>query len=319
MKAMLIINPIAGSRHRVDVAKFVNDRLTPLGWQIEVRLTTAAGDATAFAAEAAEKGYDAVLTAGGDGTVNETASALCDKNVALGILPCGSGNGLARHAGIPMGVAGACEVISRRHVEAIDYATVDGRPFFCTFGVGFDAEVSHRFAMYKRRGLLTYLRSTFETFTRFEPERYTLRSGDTVLTRQALLVAVCNASQYGNNAYIAPQASVLDGLLDVTIVHVGNALSTALVGVDLLTGYIDRNTLIETMRTRTLTIERKSPGPAHIDGEPVRLGRKIEIECHPGGLRVFTPQKETKFAPIITPMTSAIADVRSRIDDIMGS
>ncbi len=113
-------------------------------------------------------------------------------------------------------------------------------------------------------------------------------------------MAVCNASQYGNNAYIAPSASINDGLLDVTIIHAGNTLSTALVGVDMLTGFIERNMLIHTFRTDNIIIERERKGASHVDGEPMEMDRRLSIRCHHNGLKVFTPTVVHPFRPILT-------------------
>lgn len=317
MKALLIINPISGTQKKDGLDSYVRQRLEPLGWEIETAFTSCRGDATRLASQAVADGYDAVFAAGGDGTVNETAAALCDSTTALGIVPCGSGNGLARHAGIQVGIREGIDVILENNPVAADYMTINGRPCFCTFGVGFDAAVSEAFAKKKTRGKLSYIQSTFETYQKYEPELYTIEINGKVITEKAFLVAVCNASQYGNNAYIAPKASITDGLLDVTLVHAGNTFNTALVGVDLLTGFLEKNALIDTLRTSELIISRKKPGPAHIDGEPVTLGERIHILCHPGKLKLFMPVKQHEFTPIITPISSMFNDFKVAINNLI--
>ncbi len=317
MKARLIINPISGTASKEGLDRFVADTLSRHGWEIETVLTRGRGDATRLAAEAADAGYDAVFAAGGDGTVNETAGALCNRSTALGIIPCGSGNGLARHLGIPVDVREGVDVIARHKPLAIDYATVDGRKFFCTFGVGFDAAVSEAFSHKKRRGKFTYLRSTIQTYTRFRPERYTITAGGETLTEEAFLVAVCNASQYGNNAYIAPRAVIDDGLLDVTIIHAGNPFSTALVGIDLLTGMIEKNVLIHTFRTPSLTIHRTDGGPVHLDGEPLVMGKSMDISCRHRALNVIAPPQTEEIKPFVTPATAMIKDFHIAVNKIL--
>lgn len=316
MKVRLIINPISGTRNKAGLDRLVAESLSPLGWEVETVYTKGHGDATRLALSAVEKGCGIVLAAGGDGTINETAAALCGTGVVLGILPCGSGNGLARHLGIPIDIREGLKVILENHPEDIDYATVNDNKFFCTFGVGFDAAVSAAFARKKTRGKLTYIQSTFETYASYEPEYYTISANGKKLTERAFLVAVCNASQYGNNAYIAPRATMTDGLLDITIIHAGNPLSTMLVGVDMLTGYTYRNALVDTIRVSSATIERKHPGPAHIDGEPVALGETLEVRCHPGQLWLYTNPDERPFRPIITPIASMIREARYSINRI---
>ncbi len=316
MKARLIINPISGTRSKAGLDRLVDESLAPLGWETEVTYTQCHGDATRLASEAVALGFDAVLAAGGDGTINETAAALCGTRTILGILPCGSGNGLARHLGIPVDLREGLKVITENHPMAIDYATVNNRKFFCTFGVGFDAAVSAAFARKKTRGKFTYLQSTFETYANYTPELYTISANGRVVTERAFLVAVCNASQYGNNAYIAPHASIDDGLLDVTIIHAGNTLSTALVGVDMMTGMIERNMLINTFRTSNIVIERENPGMAHLDGEPLEIEKRLDISCHHHSLNVYTPREVRSFVPIITPMASMFNDFRLAVSHL---
>lgn len=316
MKARLIINPISGTANKDGLDRYVIDTLEPKGWEIETTFTQAHGDATRLAAEAVEKRYDAVFAAGGDGTVNESAAALCGSETALGIIPCGSGNGLARHLAIPIDIREGVKVIGDEEPRSIDYATVNDKKFFCTFGVGFDAAVSAAFAGKKRRGKLTYLQSTFETYAKYEPELYTISANGQRITEKAFLVAVCNASQYGNNAYIAPSATIDDGLLDVTIIHAGNPLSTALVGVDMLTGMLERNVLIHTFRAPSITIGRTRPGAVHLDGEPMDLTNTLNIVCHHKQLRVFAPSMLPEFKPIITPASAMFADLKIAINKL---
>lgn len=316
MKARLIINPISGTRNKLGLDRMVIDSLSPLGWEVEVVYTKGRGDATRLALEAVDKGCSTVLAAGGDGTINETAAALCGTGVVLGILPCGSGNGLARHLGIPVDLREGLRVILEDHPEDIDYASVNDKKFFCTCGVGFDAAVSEAFAKKKTRGKFTYLQSTFETYANYSPEYYTISANGRKLTEKAFLVAVCNASQYGNNAYIAPSAAINDGLLDVTIIHAGNTLSTALVGVDMLTGMIERNMLIHTFRTDNIIIERERKGASHVDGEPMEMDRRLSIRCHHNGLKVFTPTVVHPFRPILTPVSAMFNDFRIAVNNL---
>lgn len=310
---LLIINPISGVGSKESFEPMAREVLGPLGLEVKVAYTCARGDATRLARNAVRNGYYGVIAAGGDGTVNETARALCDSPLAMGIIPCGSGNGLARHLGIPMDPEAALRIIADGHIVRSDYGSVNGKPFFCTFGVGFDAAVSSNFAKQQRRGRLTYLRSAIEEYVKFHPQVYTISANGHVLTEKAFLVAVCNASQYGNNAYIAPEASTTDGLLDITIVHAGTPLDTALVGMDLFTGYINKNTLIHTFRAPAVVIYRQQSGEAHIDGEPVTLDDTMDIRCHQAALSLFTPEKESKFKPIITPIENAMRELASNV------
>ncbi len=320
-QVLLIINPISGVSGKEGLAEHTLSSLSHTGWDIEVAYTTCHGDAPRLAKDAVHRGVHAVLAAGGDGTVNETAAALCHSDTRLGIIPCGSGNGLARHLGIPIDIDDALAIIGRGKHLVCDYAEVNNKPFFCTFGVGFDAEVSWRFARQHRRGKLSYIRSTIAEYIRYRPQIYTIRANGSIVTDKAFLVAVCNASQYGNNAYIAPHASLTDGLLDVTIIHSGSALSTMVAGADLMTGLIDKNAIIDTFRADSIVIERAADGPAHIDGEPIHIDNVMDIRCHHAALSIFTPEEHDtrRFYPIVTPMTDAIKDMGLSIRHLLPS
>lgn len=309
-RLMLIINPISGTGSKRGVAETVCERLEPLGWSVDTRLTTARGDATRLGREAVEKGYYGVLACGGDGTVNETARALCDSDTALGILPAGSGNGLARHLGLPMDIEMALDTIEENNVVDSDFGSVNGRPFFCTFGLGFDAAVSHRFARAHRRGLLSYITSTLSEYVQYRPQTYTVSANGKILTEKAFLIAVCNASQWGNNAYIAPQASITDGLLDITIVHSGTPIDAAVMGMDIFMGYINKNTMVHSFRAPAAVIYRSKAGEAHIDGEPMMLDSILDVKCHRRKLKIFTPDSQKDFRPIITPVREMLRDAR---------
>lgn len=315
-RIMLIVNPISGTGNKKDVPENVERKLSGCGMRTDVRFTGGRGDATRFAAEAAAEGYAGVLACGGDGTVNETACALCGSSTALGILPAGSGNGLARHLGIPVDVDLAMDVVLQRNVVASDYGTVNGHPFFCTFGMGFDAAVSHRFARQNHRGLLTYVRSALSEYVQFKPTTYTISANGRLLTEKAFLVAVCNASQWGNNAYIAPEASITDGLLDITVVHSGSPIDAAVMGMDIFTGFISKNTMVHCFRAPAAVIYRSEEGEAHVDGEPMMLDDILDVRCHRGELRIFTPVDRDRFRPIVTPLKEIFKDARLTIHHI---
>ncbi len=315
-RVMLIINPISGTGSKKGVAEMVGNRMRHAGLEVDVRFTGGSGDATTLAREAAVSGYGGVLACGGDGTVNETARALCGTSTAMGILPAGSGNGLARHLGIPMDIPLALDIVEHGNIVASDYGTVNGLPFFCTFGMGFDAAVSHRFARQNRRGMLSYVKSALSEYVQFRPQVYTLSANGKILTEKAFLVAVCNASQWGNNAYIAPQASITDGLLDITIVHSGSPIDAAVMGMDIFTGFINKNTMVHCFRAPAAVIYRSAPGEAHIDGEPMMMDDILDIKCRHKALRLFTPREQDSFKPIVTPIKEMLRDARLSLNHL---
>jgi YegS/Rv2252/BmrU family lipid kinase len=316
---MLIINPISGTGAKKGVVEMVERAMTECGHEIDVRFTGARGDATRLAGEAVKGDYYGVLACGGDGTVNETARALCGTDTVLGILPAGSGNGLARHLHIPVDVSLALKVIADDNVVASDYGTVNNLPFFCTFGMGFDAAVSHRFARQSRRGMLSYVKSALSEYVQYRPQTYTISANGKLLTEKAFLIAVCNASQWGNNAYIAPEASITDGLLDITLVHSGTAIDAAVMGMDIFTGYINNNTMVHTFRAPACVIYRNQSGEAHIDGEPMMMDDILDIKCHHEALKVFTPLGSQRFKPGITPLHEMIKGAGISLKHLLGN
>ncbi len=316
-RMLLIINPISGTSNKNGLPERIVQKLSEHDIRVDIANTTCRGDATRLAHEGIAAGYDAILACGGDGTVNETARALVGSGVTMGIIPAGSGNGLARHICTPIDAMQSLDTIIEGHTSDCDYGTVNDMPFFCTFGVGFDAAVSDRFAASGQRGKISYIKSAFEEFINFKCERYTLTADGKVVADDAFLVACCNASQYGNNAYIAPHASITDGMIDVIVIRKASILQRAMLGIDLISGTIDQNKLIETMRVKHVVIERSAPGSAHVDGEPVTLGEHLDVKCHAGALRLFTPADKDGFKPIITPVEDMLRDISIKLNSLL--
>lgn len=293
----------------------LTDAFGPERISLDVVATTAPGDARKYAAKAAEEGVELVVVAGGDGSVNEAANGVAFSETVLGVIPCGSGNGLARSLGLPQDFRKAVEMIAVGKELLIDRGEVNGLPFYVAFGMGFDAAVTKRYSGEKRRGRISYVKSAFQEFLNYQTSRYAIAVNDTVLTENAMVVAVCNAQQYGNNAYIAPGASLCDGLLDITVIHEGNLLEQALAGVQLLTGRLDKNHIVDTFRVPRAEISRLDAGPAHIDGELVEVGRQLEVVCRPAALKVLASSDYGRpFRPVISPLKSAIDDIQSDIN-----
>ncbi|MCM1369941.1 MAG: diacylglycerol kinase family lipid kinase [Candidatus Amulumruptor caecigallinarius] len=310
MKCVLvIINPVSGTLSKQGVEDIVSRRLLPRGMKPDFVYTQYPGHADSLARGAVLNGYYAVIVAGGDGTVNEVGAALRNTGVPMGILPFGSGNGLERHLNMSIDLDKALDVIADDNVMSCDCGTANGVPFFCTFGMGFDASVSREFAEMGRRGLYSYVLSAIREYLNYSPREYTICHGNDSLSLKAFMVAVCNASQYGNNAFVAPSASIRDGLLDITVVHTGNPLTRAFAGVELFTGRFDKNLLIETMRVDKAVITR-SGGPAHVDGDPGNFPLTVEVECHPNEILLFVDKNRPAFRPFITPLESFTTDAK---------
>ena len=293
-KISFIINPKSGTQSKEQILHLLDERLDRTKYIPEIVYTEYAGHAIEIAAQRAKENVFAVVAIGGDGTINEIARSLVHTKTALGIIPCGSGNGLARHLQIPMEPKKAIEIINGGIIDVIDYGKINDIPFFCTCGVGFDAFVSLKFAKAGRRGPLTYLEKTLLESLKYQPETYELETEDGTLKYKAFLIACGNASQYGNNAYIAPQATLTDGLLDVTILEPFTVLDVPTLSFQLFNKTIDQNSRIKTFRCQKLRIHRTQPGVVHFDGDPMMMGEDIEVKVFKEGLQVIIPHYTEK-------------------------
>lgn len=288
---VFIVNPISGKGKRGDVGALIEQHLDHTRFEPQVIFTKYAGHAEEIAASAANRGVDIVVAVGGDGTVNEVARALVHTDTALAILPCGSGNGLARHLQIPMEMEAAIEIINKDCIHTLDYGRINGIPFFCTCGMGFDAFLSQKFAEAGERGFSTYIKKTLTDGLRYKPETYTILSinadgKEEELSQKAFLITCANATQFGNNAMIAPQASMKDGLLDIVVIEPFNALQAPVIAVQLFNGKLQSNSHVKSFRACELTIRRNGEGPVHCDGDPFTTGADINVKIVPQSFKV---------------------------------
>ena len=291
-RIVFVVNPISGTQGKKAILKWIDERLDQSIYDYSIVKTEYAGHATQIAANAVQEKVDVVVAIGGDGTINEIARSLVHTNTALGIIPCGSGNGLARHLRIPMEPKAAIDVLNRGHELCIDYGKINNIPFFCTCGVGFDAFISLKFADSGKRGLLTYLENTLHESLTYQPETYEIENEEGTIKYKAWLIAFGNASQYGNVAYIAPQASLTDGLMDVTIMEPFTVLDVPSLSFQLFNKTIDQNSRVKTMRAKKIKIHRVNDGVMHFDGDPLMAGKELEVEIVPAGLRVIASEKK---------------------------
>ena len=275
---LFIVNPISGVKKKTSVLKQIENGIDATHFTYEIVLTEYAGHAAELAKKAAEEGVDIVVAVGGDGTVNEVARSLVHSNSALGIIPRGSGNGLARHLQIPMDVKKALKIINQASIQCLDYGKINGHPFFCTCGVGFDAFVSLKFAESGKRGPLSYVENTLREGLRYQPDTYTIETENGVTKHKAFLVACANASQYGNNVYIAPNASMSDGLMDIIIMEAFNTIESPQIILQLLNKTIDTNSHVKTIQAKKVRITRSTNGVAHCDGDFFMTGDTIDVE-----------------------------------------
>ncbi|MDO8999624.1 MAG: YegS/Rv2252/BmrU family lipid kinase [Bacteroidota bacterium] len=235
--------------------------------------------------------YTDAIAVGGDGTVNAVAKSIIGTSIALGIVPAGSGNGLARTLGISMEVEEAIKQIAQGNKTIIDHGVVNGIPFFCTSGIGFDAHIGNLFATSAKRGLQSYVKITIAELFKYRAKQYTLKFNDQIIQRKAFLITIANAGQYGNDFYIAPQASMQDGLFHVVVLKPFNVLHLPGLLIKMLNKKAHLSSRIETYTTNKITIIREGKDTIHFDGEPAIEEKEVVFENKPNSLNVIIGDK----------------------------
>jgi diacylglycerol kinase (ATP) len=285
---LFILNPNSGTsigKNSTAVRERIRSAVKKNAGSAQILFTEERAHATELVHEHmhAEK-WKAIVAVGGDGTVNEIAKPLVGTNIPIGILPLGSGNGLARHLGLPLTLDAALKRLFEGKPMTIDSAELNGIPFFCTAGMGFDAYVGHLFSQQKARGLATYVNVSFKAYWSYKPQPFRLNG----VEKQAFSLSFANAGQFGNNAWVAPQASLQDGLLDVcTISPFPQWYGTAL-AYGLFTKQLKQSTYIDYQRATEALVETDTPPMIHYDGEPLQLDTtRIEVKIKPGSLNVI--------------------------------
>lgn len=286
MKTRFIVNPRSG--RATAVLPVVRAYASRRG--AEVHLTERPRHASELARTALADGCECIVAVGGDGTMNEVASVLVGTPAALGLVPCGSGDGLGRHLGLHGIATRALQILDTGAPRTIDTALADGHPYFAAAGLGFEAHVAQRFGQVVHRGLAGYLRTSALALLRWRPQTYTIRHGDRSESVTAFTLAVANTNQYGNHARIAPHARLDDGLLDLCAVPPVGLLNALPLLVRLFAGSVDRVRGIVLRQAPRFVVERAAPGPLHTDGEVHEAGRTVEFVVRPASLRVIAPR-----------------------------
>lgn len=284
------MNPIAGTRSKKRILKYL-DTLSSAGeCAVEICQTKAKGDATRLARES---DADIIVAVGGDGTVHEVAQGILGSQKSLGIIPCGSGDGLALHLGISRNPRVALRTLPNSRSEYIDYGTINGQDqFFCTAGVGLDADVAWEFANSNRRGLWSYISLAWKIWQHSDPQDYTVKIDNVTTSVKAVLITVGNANQWGNQARITSLASVQDGLLDVCIVAPFKTIEIPALAAKLLTGHAHNSKRVHMSRGKDIVIHRQQEGPVHFDGDPYMMGTDIHITINQAAMRVLVPANQ---------------------------
>jgi YegS/Rv2252/BmrU family lipid kinase len=313
---VFIVNPISGTHSKDGFQDIVAQAIDSELFDWRIIMTEYAGHAAEIARQSATEGADIVVAVGGDGTVNEVARSLVHTQTALGIIPCGSGNGLARHLCIPIDTVKAIELVNHCQIEAFDYGVINDLPFFCTCGMGFDAFISLKFAEAGKRGPITYVENVLKEGLKYQPETYEIVDENGTVYHKAFLIACANASQYGNNAYIAPGATMRDGMMDVIVMEPFTALDAPQIAADLFMKTLQNNSKIKTFRAKRIRIHRKEPGAIHYDGDPVVTGTDVDVHIEHLGIRILTNPEATEDAAQPNPVLNAFSDFFNNINNV---
>jgi YegS/Rv2252/BmrU family lipid kinase len=286
-KIAFIINPISGRNGVDNIQDTIEQSIDRERFDAVYVQTRRRGEAISLARTFAGEDFDFVVAVGGDGTVNEVAQGILYTNTTLGIVPTGSGNGLAFHLKIPRNIKKAVEIINNAKRYTIDYGLLNERPFFCTCGMGFDAHISAAFAKTKKRGFSSYLKLIVREYFKYKTEEYRLVSENLDMKINAFVITFANAAQWGNNALIAPHANIQDGKLEVTILKKFPVWAIPNLSLQLFSGKIDRTPYIITFETTEAKVIRFADGDYHYDGEPCFLNREVTVKVVPKGLNII--------------------------------
>ena len=292
-----IINPVSGTGTKKDLQVFIEQKTKEQAIPYQVFPSVASGDYSFLHSIIKEQKTTDIVIAGGDGTVNQAVNSLMNTDVRFGIIPFGSGNGLAYTAKIPKQFARALDIIFNGKASAIDGFYINGQ-FACMLcGLGFDAKVAYDFAQQPKRGLTTYIKQIIKNFFSAKTYPFEIQFQDASFKTEAFFISIANSNQFGNQFTIAPMASLSDGLLDIVIVTAQKKLSLLLQTLKQVSGGnpLQKGNIINDKKgviyfqTNQLTIINKSQAPLHIDGDPSETSEKFQIEIKKKCFRLLQP------------------------------
>lgn len=290
IKILFIVNPISGvqkKNHLPDlILKYIDDNQ----FDTTIEETQYAGHATQLAQKAILK-FQKIVAVGGDGTINEVIQGIVGSSVPMGIIPMGSGNGLARHLKIAMKCKKAIQQINNYQIKPIDICCLNQSYFTCTAGIGFDALIGYVFSKQSKRGFRTYLSTTIREFKHYKASTYDIIIDGQPHSFDAFSITIANSSQFGNNAMISPTSSMQDGLFELVIIKPFPKYSFLMLGLRLFTGFIHRSKYVETIKANNVTFKITSPTHLHLDGEPQLIDKDVSIKIEHKKLQVSIPKK----------------------------
>jgi diacylglycerol kinase (ATP) len=298
-RIVYLINPISGTKGKEKTKLLIEQATKANSIFYEILPTNAAGNYDALKEKIAKENITDVVICGGDGTVNSVTNALQKVEVHIGIVPMGSGNGLALAAGISKDPQKALDIIFKGHAEHVDSFLINGQYSCMLSGIGFDAKVAHEFAKQKTRGLATYVQETIKQYFKSRPHQFEIRVDGFTFFTDAYFISVANANQFGNQFTIAPQASLNDGLLDIVVVQKMNKARLPFAIYKHIKGNTKLQQLVSDMQhqpifyfqTTHLQIINHQLAPLHIDGEPRDTAKTFDIEIVPNTYKLLMPKK----------------------------
>ena len=287
-KIRFIINPVSGfGKHKI-TESIINEHLDISSFYYEIFYTKAPGHASELCKDAVSQRFDIVAAVGGDGSVNEIGKQLTGSETAMAIIPTGSGNGLARHLNIPIDLYKSIGIINNLNIKKIDTCSVNSETFISMAGVGFDAHIAYKFSKSGKRGFWSYLKLCLIEYINYEVQDYYLNIDGNTMNIKAFFICCANSSQHGNNAVIAPQAIIDDGYIDVCIIKKFPAYMVPVLIYRVFNKTIEKSACLEIRRCKEVTIKQNST-LVHLDGEPLNLGKELNVKINPLSLKVIVP------------------------------
>jgi diacylglycerol kinase (ATP) len=286
---LFIVNPKAGItiKSKLFIQLLAGRYLDSRRYIPEIQFTKYATHATELAKEAVIKGIPTVVAVGGDGTINEVACGLVNSGVTMGILPTGSGNGLAHYLKIPMNLIRALRVINKGKSKLIDTVQINGRYFTSIAGIGFDATVAEKFASSGVRGLISYMRIVLQEFRTYQPLDYKLRIDGEQIKRNALMITFANSDQFGFHTRIAPDARIDDGLLNICIVTKPPLQKVLFIAPRVFFGTLGKTGYVEYIKAKEVMLSNTRGSKVNVDGEAITLEDDLTLKVNPLSLRVI--------------------------------
>ena len=286
-KIRFIINPISGKRHKEHLPSQIEEYLDHSRYDYEICISQYAGHAKLLAQEAIDQHFDILAVAGGDGSINEVGTPLIGTDLALAVIPCGSGNGLSRFMDLPLDPIKAIQVINENQRLRIDTVTVNGLPFISISGTGYDAKVAEDYSKDPHRGFDTYFRYILRNYIIMKEQAYTIIMPEETLDVNAFFISFANSNQMGYDFPISPHASLLDGMVDLCIVQKPNPLELPVMGGYMIDGMIDKAPKVKIIQTPEATIIRPKADVINLDGESVMMEKDLHLKVNPLSLNII--------------------------------